>query len=477
MRRHSIDVGILWSAALALSGCRATQSPDPVPEEWSRIVVHASVETPVDLRLSPGIALVAGSLNPGGELPVAPFERVDAFPVERRCRMQSACSLVMRDRLGAVVFAFDPVVEVDIRAPSGPRRLAEVRYRDAASVSAALAEINEHGGALQLACLDTSVEKAERIERAAPIERELVRLATATDRAVVERAAWMALVQGQCTGAPENRAIAKQLLDVLDPTAPELGPWTDALRSLGSLSGEPARADALIDAVIERHPDPAVGARLLFLRLSDLDDDADPRVRDAIERQLQSSRFARTAAATFAKSMSKKRDTIRLVPGDAWPAIELTHVNGGTIDTRAENGGVLVYFGGSWCKACVASLPELRRLAAAHPELRILHVLWDGPNDAREFVASRAPIPGDVAWTDQPTRELLRSQLMHYVSLPSFVLVGANGVVVATSDDTKLTEIEARLDAPRGDQPGADSSQASSWAHIASMRASMRSWI
>jgi hypothetical protein len=453
MPRRSIAFVTSWVAALVLSsvaiGCRATR-PTAVVEndEWSRIVVHASVEPPVELRISPGIALVGGNLNPGGELPVAPFERVDAFPVERRCRMQSACSLVMRDRLGTVVFAFDPVVEVEIGPPSGLMRRAEVRYRDPASVSAALAEINERGGALELSCLDTTIERAQRLERAAPIERELLRLAAAADRPLVERAAWLALVQGQCTGAAENRAAAKRLLDALEPTAPELGPWTDAVRRIGALTGERARADALVDAVIERHPDPAVGARLLFLRLADLGDDGDPRIREATTRELASPRFARTAAASLAKSLSaRRRDSVELVPGDRWPAIALANVDGGTIQTDDVKGGLrLVYFGASWCLECVESLPELRRLAAAHPELRIVHVLWDGPNDAREFVARRGPVPGDVAWTDEYTRELLRSQVMNYVSLPSFVLVDADGTVVATSDDTELAQIETRLE-------------------------------
>jgi hypothetical protein len=138
------------------------------------------------------------------------------------------------------------------------------------------------------------------------------------------------------------------------------------------------------------------------------------------------------------------RDSIELAPGDPWPAIELASVTGGTIETEGA-GPRLVYFSASWCRGCIRSLPKVRRLAAAHPELRIVYVLWDGLTDAQEFVTSRGPIPAEVAWTDQRARELLGSQVMTYVTLPSFVLVDARGTVVATSDDTELEEIEARL--------------------------------
>ena len=376
--------------AVVTVGCRATvpssSAVAPGEEAWSRIVVHASLDSPVELRLRPGVALVGGVPNAGGQMPLDPFERAATVPVEGTCRMRSVCTVEIHDRLVAIVFAFDPVVEIDVVPPSRKGDLAEVRYRDATSVSATLAEINERSAAVEAACRDTAVQRARRIERARVLEHDLRQLATRAKHEVIERAAWLALVQSQCTQAPENRAIAEQLLDRLEPTASELGPWTDAVYALGTLTGESARAEALVDAVIERHPDPAVGARLLFLRLVDLGDHGDPRARETLVRRLESPRFARTSAATVAKRVLASRRSIALMPGDPWPEIDL---------------------------------------------------------HAQEFVATRGPIPGDVAWTDQRTREQLKSRVMRYVALPSFVLVDADGIVVATSNETELSRIEA----------------------------------
>lgn len=450
----ALPPSLAWLASMALvfaPGCRASTPSPPArlaEDGWSRVVVHTAVQPPAGLRITPGVALVGGRPNPGGELPIAPFERVDAFPAELSCRSQSVCTLVIRKRLMAVVFAFDPVVEVDIDMPSGPERPAEVRYRDPRSTSAAMAMINERSAALESACRNSDIERAARRERAAPLERELRQLASESGRAEIGRAASLALVQGQCTDAPENRAIAKRLLDTLEPTAPELGPWTTSVRNLGALTGESARAEALVDAVIEQHPDPAVGGWLLLLRMNDLGDAGDPHVREAIARRLAAPRFAKTVAAEFAKSPFGSGASIALVPGDRWPAIALVSVTGETIHIDDQTTGPrLVYFSASWCKSCIDSLPRVRDLAAEHPELRIVYVLWDGPDDAREFVAKQAAIPGEVAWTDQRTRKLLSSQVMKYVSLPSFVLLDTGGIVVATSDDIELSELEVRLDA------------------------------
>lgn len=451
MSRRDARNWLLTSLALfVLSvGCHATVPPSTARQRdepgWSRIVVRAPLELPAGLRMSPGVALVGSRANPGLQEP-GPFRRVEAFPVALRCRTPSVCTLTIRNRLSVAVFAFDPVVEVDIVPSSEHRGGARVRYLDPQSVSAALAELVRLGVELESACLDRRLGQQRRLELAAPLERRLRVLAAGADRDTVARAAGLALVQGQCTGAPENRAIAKALLDSLEPTAPELGPWAEAVRRLAPLTDDPARATTFVDAVIERHPDPAVGAWLLFRRLTDLGEDSDPRTREAIERRLESPRFAKTASPAMAKSLSAARNSIGLVPGDAWPPVELAGVNGGTIRSGDSSGRPqLWYFGASWCKGCVEALPKLGRLSAAHPELRIVYVLWDTLSDAQDFVESRAPVLGEVAWTDISVRQRLRSQVMTFVALPSFVLVDTDGTVLATSDDITLGQLDTVL--------------------------------
>lgn len=74
-----------------------------------------------------------------------------------------------------------------------------------------------------------------------------------------------------------------------------------------------------------------------------------------------------------------------------------------------------------------------------------MYVLWDGPDDARDFVVAQAPIPGEVAWTDLETRDRVQAVVFRYVALPSFVLAGRDGVVLATSDETTLDDLDGLL--------------------------------
>lgn len=140
---------------VATASCRRNERPDAVmipnaatdDSRWSRLVVHATLDTPVGLKISPGVALASGRANDGGLLPAPGFQRVDSFPVQRRCRRGSMCAVVVRPRLGAVVFAFDPVVEVDLAMPENGARVSFPRYRDPESTSAALAKVHEQSTA------------------------------------------------------------------------------------------------------------------------------------------------------------------------------------------------------------------------------------------------------------------------------------------------------------------------------------------
>ena len=461
--------------------------------------MHANQQPPVGIRISPGASIAAGHVNYGGTMPEPGLETAESLPFEGRCPRWSVCSVSLEGHSSAAVFAFDPVVEVELSPPRPPWPYPTVRYYDAASGSAALGKILETSLDLVMACSDHRVERARRLERGAQIEAELRQLADEEPRDVVRRAAWLALVQGQCTEAPENRAIAERLLGELEPNAPELALWTDALRRLGKLAGDPERGEALIDAVIDQHPRPAVGARVLALRLRSLADDADPRLRDAIERRLFAPPFASTLSAVVAKQFGRNRNALHLAPGDPLPGLELAGVDGTDIgtDSRAPNGlprgaerrqrrfwqgerpkacrahverrttqpesagavfcGVgqpvrcssgqrqLVYFSASWCGGCIESLPELRRLASKHPDLRVVYVLWDLLPDAQRFCEEQSPVPGEAAWLDVDARKRVRPKVFEYVALPSFVLADADGTVLATSDETKLETLDEVL--------------------------------
>jgi hypothetical protein len=358
--------------------------------------------------------------------------------------------VVVDDHLGALVFAFDPVVEVEL-VPTSPQLYARVRYKDPGSVSASLGALFEVSSALQRVCLTPGIDKEVRHTDATKLEAEIRDIARNDPRETVATAARLALVNCQCTNAEENRALARELLDTLDPTSPAIAIWNDGVRWLGDLVGDPGRGEALRREVERSHPNPDARARLLLERLKGLDDDADPAERARIEDQLASPRLANTFYAEAAKHVNRPRDAIATNPGDPLPPVELARVDGDPIHPGEERTRrQLLYFSASTCGACIEALPKMRQFAAAHPDLRLLYVLVDTEADARDFMRQRAPVPGEVARTDIDTP--LRPSVLRYVLTPSFVLTDTDGTVLATSDETKFSKLEkllADLDPPR----------------------------
>ena len=437
---------------LGVAGCHKESPPPttaPAEEtaaadgEWSRIVVHAPVDTPVQMTVSPSVAIVVGSANMSGPMPRPEPELVEAFPAHGKCRAQSMCSVGLGRRMHGLVFVFDPVVEVEFSLPPGGGLVARVEYADRGSVSAGLADLFDVSSALARACLTRGNDKETRRKRATGLEGKLREIAASDPRAPVATAAKLALVSDQCTNASENQEIARQLLDTLDPHAPELSLWTDALRRLGGISGEPERADALRTQIETSHPNPEVSARLLLLRLHDLPEDADPAQRERIKRALASPRFAKTASASVAKQLDRLRDAVALEPGDVLPSVELASLGDEPRDQVGEPARwKLLYFSGSWCKGCVDALPKVRRFAVDHPDLQLVYVLVDSEYDARDFLETHAPVPGDVFRADHGS---LRPGVFRYVATPSFVLTDTDGKVLATSDETKFSELDELL--------------------------------
>ncbi len=439
-----------WVLGLGLAlGCHHERAPTttlaPAADAgFSRIVVRAPIDPPVGMKVAAAVAIVGGYANPAGPMPPPDYARVDGFPAEGRCRTQSMCTVAFRKRWSAVVFAFDPVVEIELDPPAAGERSVRVRYADPSSVSAALGALSEVSAWLERACQRSETNKEDRLARAAALEAKIREIATADERPVVASAARLALVNGQCTYAEDNRQIARELLDTIAPTAPELAIWTDALRRLGALAQDPAGAQALRREVERSHPNPDVSARLLFLRLADLDEEADPRERERIEMELAEPRLADSPYRLLAEQLGRPPDAIAVAPGEAMPSVELASLDGAVVrpgDDRSRRH--LLYFSSSSCGPCVKTLPKVRQFAADHPDLHLVYVLVDTEADAREFADHRAPLPGDIARTDIDTS--LRPSLLRYVMTPSFVLTDSDGTVLATSDETKFSELHALL--------------------------------
>jgi thiol-disulfide isomerase/thioredoxin len=232
--------------------------------------------------------------------------------------------------------------------------------------------------------------------------------------------------------------------DSLDPSSPAWALWTDAALELAALVEDPARADGLVDRIIDQHPRAEVGGRLLLLRLDRAINRREDAKVAALEARLRSPRFARTSAALAASMLRENKANLRITAGDTLPPLALPLLSGGTLDIAPDR-PLLVYFSASWCEACIYSLPDMRRLAREHSELQIAYVLWDDLDDANAFVQRHAPVPGAVVHADEPTRAAVLAAVVEHPVFPSFVLAGADGRVLATSKDHDLDELGALL--------------------------------
>lgn len=433
MRRLILGLA-LCSCAHAAAPESSAPPPSPVPTGFSRVIVHSEIDTPVGLRIDPALAIGGGVPQLANAGPGSDFAKTDAFPQELLCPLRSACTVHVRNKLKVVVFAFEPTVEVTIGMPGS------VRYHAVDSLSAALGDALAQAHALRAACT------AKDTEQAATLEEALRETATTATHAEVRRAGGLLLMQHQCTGAQLNVGMAQGLLTEIDPTSPDLVLWTDALTMLGDVAHDEAKETALIDAVIEKHPNEHVVAHLLLGRLFATLETGDEKTRDALAARLREPRFVGTSSLTFALTILAMSDPLRVEPGESMPPLELALLDGGTLSTSsARKSPLLVYFSASWCKGCVESLPTLRKLAKENPELEIAYVLWESAASAKTYVERHAPVPGMIAHADEDARATIQKSVLKMVVLPTFVLVDAKGTVIATSKSETLDDLGAKL--------------------------------
>ncbi|HET6582538.1 MAG TPA: thioredoxin family protein [Nannocystaceae bacterium] len=417
-------------------GCRAPARPSPPhAPATSRIVVHSDLATPVEIAIRQGVGIDGLSAAMGGVAArPAKFAPLAAFPTELECPMRSLCIVAVRKRVVALVFAFDPVVEIDV-TPAPGERYALAEYRDADSESAALGSILATTSALAQACARADTRTIGKLRTA------LARRARRERRPIVRDAARLALVDAHCGTKPDVE-LARSVL-AIDPTSPALGLWTSAVWRASEQLGHPQRAITAIDAMIARNPDPDVGAFLLATRAMDAQVHGDDTGAAGLDARLFAAPFAATPSAQSRRFFALVTDPLRVQPGDAVPAISLRPLDGAAaIATDDRSSAQLLYFSASWCRGCIESLPKLRRFAQAHPDVRIVYVLWDALDDAQAFVRNHDPVPGTVVRADRESRPALESAFMKLTVLPTFVLADRDGRVITTSTQHSIAELD-----------------------------------
>jgi thiol-disulfide isomerase/thioredoxin len=123
--------------------------------------------------------------------------------------------------------------------------------------------------------------------------------------------------------------------------------------------------------------------------------------------------------------------------GSIMPALSWRRLDGdGEIQVEALRGQAwLLEIWATWCRSCVAALPDLHRIHAASRNLTIVSLATDDdPAAIEKLRATKHPMPWLHACVDK--REVVPGWSLP--TIPVYVLVGADGVILAYS--TKLDD-------------------------------------
>lgn len=253
--------------------------------------------------------------------------------------------------------------------------------------------------------------------------------------------------------APESRPEAAQLattaLRDIAPTDPLWSLSRLAFRNLLAIVPDPDSHQTTIDAVIDHHPDPEIGGEALLARLTKSNTAGDTTAATAAYTRLQAPRFADTNGALFSRMYDPARP---LLPGKSLPDLDLELQTTGAakkLDLEQFKGHpVLIDVWATWCKPCVAEMPELHALHKSHGRgpnaLQILSIAMDGPQEVAKFRRGEWKMPWQHVIVPPDQMPAIYDKL-GIIGIPATILLGPDGKIVAATPDLEIADVPTRV--------------------------------
>lgn len=144
-----------------------------------------------------------------------------------------------------------------------------------------------------------------------------------------------------------------------------------------------------------------------------------------------------------------------IAPGEPAPAFDLPGADGQRTTLASLAGEVVVInFWATWCKPCVAELPDLDRLHRREGGPRVVAISVDTETDRAAALVTHLRL-GLTVLLDPKSEVVSRYQAP---KLPTTYLLDPQGVVRAVYpgalDDAALRDLDARVAALRAERPG-----------------------
>lgn len=360
---------------------------------------------------------------------------------------------VVQAKGGKLVLVFDPA-----RLPPAGRK-PQVSFADPARTP--LAEIAEGITERQQALREAVFEAMKQGQNPSEAQRAFFashpwasqlegRLEHERDPAL-RRALLVARFDLPLDGSPSEalRALASEALETIPPESTwwSLG-GRAALNAAAILGGDKARA--FLDAFAEQSPNRDAVAGLYFDRLREA---ATQGKRNEVHRYIEilKTRFPGTPEAMIAPRFSLEGAIQRGRPMPDFSFGALGESAQRYTPATFAGKTYLVAFWASWCKPCIAELPVLHALHQKYQArgFDLLSVaIHDDEADVKKFRkehAAKWPMPWPVAYVGKDQADEV-AKMFGVTGLPTALLVGPDGAVIATNVDVDGEGLEHLVD-------------------------------